>query len=117
MIKNNYPEAYKLFEEVVVKRNGSEREKKSLDKKWRQASFDIIKLNIDELFEIEDIKIELPDYAPIFEDKYCDICGEKIMSEKAVKIDDQIMCKSCANTDYMQLDGSGLRYCKGGDCN
>lgn len=108
-IKNEYPEAAKLFQKVIGERKGSRREKNQLKKEWQKIAFEIVKADIDKYFQIEeDVEIEIPDYAPIFADENCSKCGEKLMAAKAVKKDDVIFCRDCAENKYYQLDGSGI---------
>ncbi|RQD69602.1 MAG: tRNA (N6-threonylcarbamoyladenosine(37)-N6)-methyltransferase TrmO [Halanaerobium sp. MSAO_Bac5] len=108
-LEKDYAEAKNLFEKVVARREGSRAEEKELKELWQKIAFEIIEEDIKKYFKIEkDIEIEIPDYAPIFEDKYCQECGEKIMAVKAVEKEAHDYCKKCAQAEYMQLDGSGL---------
>ena len=108
-LEKDYPAAKELFEKVVARREGSRAEEKELKELWQKIAFEIIEEEPAKYFKIEeDIEIDIPDYAPIFEDKYCSQCKEKIMAAKAVEKEEKIYCKSCAQAEYMQLDGSGL---------
>lgn len=108
-IAEDYPEAAKLFKKVVAERNGSEEEAEEMKKLWQEIAFSIIEEKPEKYFKIEkNIEIELPDYAPIFEDEYCSSCGEKLMAAKALEKNDKILCRDCANSSYFQLDGSGI---------
>ena len=108
IIDDNYPEASQLFDKVIAKREGTEAEERRLNKKWQQIAFELLDYPIEELFKIEEVEIELPDYAPIKEDKFCSECGEKIMAGKEVSIEGQNYCVPCMESTYMQLDGRGL---------
>jgi len=108
LIDDNYPEASQLFDKVIAKREGTEAEERRLNKKWQQIAFELLDYSIKDLFKIEEVEIELPDYAPIKEDKFCSECGEKIMEGKEVSIDDQDYCVLCMENTYLQLDGRGL---------
>ena len=108
-IKREYPEAAELFEKVIAERNGSSKEEKKMKEIWQQIAFEIIEADTEKYFKIEEnIEIELPDYAPIFADQCCSSCGEKLMEAKAVKKEDKIFCRDCAQSRYYQLDGSGI---------
>lgn len=105
-VTKEYPEADKLFRKVIAERKGSKKEQKKL---WQEIAFEIIEADADKYFKIEEnVEIEMPDYAPIFEDRHCAVCGEKLMAAKAVKKDDKILCKRCAGSSYYQLNGSGI---------
>lgn len=108
-IAEQYPEAEKLFKKVVADRNGSKEEAEELKKLWQETAFSIIEDEIDKYFKIEEnIELDIPDYAPIFADEYCSRCGEKLMAVKAVEEDKDILCRSCAQKSYYQLDGRGI---------
>ena len=109
-IEENYPEDRKLFQKVVKERNGTEEEEELLKKRWKEIGFEMISLSVKDLFDIEMVDSpDLPDYAPIYEDGYCDQCGEKFMSPKGVERGGSNLCRDCANENYLQLDGSGLK--------
>jgi len=109
LIKREYPAAAELFEKVIAERKGSKKEQQKMKELWQEIAFDLVEGDINKYFEIEEnIEIELPDYAPIFEDQQCSKCGEKLMAAKAVKKEDKILCKDCAESCYYQLDGSGI---------
>jgi formylmethanofuran dehydrogenase subunit E len=108
-ISREYPEADKLFQKVVAEREGSKKEKEKMKNMWQEIAFEIIEDDAAKYFKIEEnIKLELPDYAPIFDDEYCSRCGEKLMAAKAVKKNNNIFCRDCAEDNYYQLDGSGI---------
>lgn len=103
-----YSEAEELFEKVIVNRAGTEEDKQRINQLWTEIAFDLIKQPVDQLFDIEEVDFNLPEYAPIFEDAFCNDCGEKIMAPKAVSQDDKDLCIPCADAEYLQLDGRGL---------
>ncbi|PUU89946.1 tRNA (N6-threonylcarbamoyladenosine(37)-N6)-methyltransferase TrmO [Halanaerobium sp.] len=108
-IEREYPKAAELFKKVIADRNGSQAEEKKMKEVWQEIAFEIIEADIDKFFKIEEnLKIELPDYAPIFADAECSKCGEKLMAAKAVQKDDKVLCRECAESSYYQLDGSGI---------
>ena len=108
-IEREYPEAAKLFKKVIAERRGSKKEQKKMKELWQQIAFEIIEAEPKKYFKIEEnAEIELPDYAPIFDNAECSKCGEKLMAVKAVQKDDRILCRDCAQSKYYQLDGSGI---------
>lgn len=113
-LEEEYPEARELFEKVVEERNGTEEEERRLKENWREVGFDLVTRPAKDLFDIERIDSpDLPDYAPIFEDEFCEECGEKFMAPKGIEKDNQCLCRDCAGEGYLQLDGSGLRVLEG----
>lgn len=114
LLEEEYPEAGELFEKVVKERNGTEEEERRLKESWREVGFDLVTRSAKDLFDIDRIDSpDLPDYAPIYEDEYCDSCEEKLMAPKGVEKDGQCLCRNCAGEGYLQLDGSGLRKING----
>lgn len=110
LIEEEYPEARKLFEKVVKERDGTEEEEREMKKKWREIGFDLVDRSAEELFKTEKLESpEIPEYAPIYEDGYCERCGEKFMAPKGVEQNGESLCRECASQGYLQLDGSGLR--------
>ena len=108
-VEQKYPEAAKLFKKVIAERKGTKKEQEKMKELWQEIAFEIIEADIKEYFKIEEnIEIELPDYAPIFEDQNCSKCGENLMASKAVQKVDEVLCRNCAESKYYQLDGSGI---------
>lgn len=109
LIDDRFPEAAELFEKVVKRREGDEKDKESLSEAWKSVAFNLVSLPNEELFKIErDKDVELPDYAPIFDDAVCQDCGEKLMAPKSVKINGETFCRACAESSFFQLDGKGI---------
>lgn len=110
LIEEEYPEARKLFDKVVKEREGTEEEEREMKKRWREIGFDLVGRSVEELFKVERLESpEMPEYAPIYEDGYCESCGEKFMAPKGVEQNGKSLCRECASQGYLQLDGSGLR--------
>lgn len=113
LIEEEYPEARELFDKVVKARNGTEAEERRMKERWQEIGFDLVEREPEELFKIEEIALpEIPDYAPIYEDGYCESCGEKFMAPKGVERNGKTLCRECAGEGFLQLDGSGLKEMK-----
>ena len=109
-IERDYPEAQNLFDRVVAERNGTPEERERLSEAWAEVAFDLIDRPITDLCDVEtNVQVDLPEYAPIFEDVVCASCGEQVMAPKAVERDGQTLCRACADAPFHQLDGRGLR--------
>jgi len=114
LIEEEYPEDQKLFDRVIKERNGTEEEERRMKERWRKIGFDLVEREPEELFKIDEIgSPEIPDYAPIYEDDYCESCGEKFMAPKGAEKEGETLCRECAGEGYLQLDGSGLRRIEG----
>ncbi len=104
-IKGKNKELSELFEKIVTKRDkSSKEEKEKLMQLMRKASFSLIKIKPEEIFNIEEKEITLPEYAPIHESIQCKECGENTMSTRAK--DD--LCLECSGKKYFELNGHGI---------
>ncbi|MBN2547382.1 MAG: tRNA (N6-threonylcarbamoyladenosine(37)-N6)-methyltransferase TrmO [Spirochaetes bacterium] len=110
--KEKYPEYQKYFDMAVVQQNRDENVMNEFKKLAKEVSFDLLKWEINDIFKIDDVKLKLPDYAPIKEALYCAICGEQIMKSKETYEENKVYCKPCKNKEYFQIDGSGVSVCK-----
>ncbi|MFW6437091.1 MAG: tRNA (N6-threonylcarbamoyladenosine(37)-N6)-methyltransferase TrmO [Halococcoides sp.] len=108
-IEQEYPEASALFDRVVAEREGTPEERERLDELWADVAFDLIERPIHGLCDVETgVSVDLPEYAPIFEDAICADCGERVMAPKTSERDGETYCRGCANAPFRQLDGRGL---------
>jgi formylmethanofuran dehydrogenase subunit E len=108
VMKERSPEATELFERVVVKRSGSEADKKRLSKLWKELSFSVLRLPDGEVFDIRRVTVDVPTYARIFASVKCSVCGENIMEPRAKVKDGKIVCIPCSGQEYYQLAGDGI---------
>ena len=110
LIEEEYPEDQELFDKVIKERNGTEEEERRMKERWQEIGFDLVGRKPEDLFKIEKIESpEIPDYAPIYDNGYCENCGEKFMASKGVERNGKTLCRKCAGEGFLQLDGSGLK--------
>ncbi|AET64171.1 Putative Tungsten formylmethanofuran dehydrogenase, subunit E [Methanothrix harundinacea 6Ac] len=103
------PEFYPLMEKVIKDRAGDKKDAASFRETGREAAFALIELPFEELFAIETVRPDLPDYAPITESVICPGCGEMIMATKVIaEGDGRGLCFSCAGGEYRQVEGRGI---------
>lgn len=95
-------EALKLFEKVIVRRQGSEEDYKRLSTLWERLGWKMLEIPKEE-FKIEGVKVEPIERAPIFESLKCKKCGELVM---ATRIKDGL-CLKCAG-EYYAVVGRGI---------
>ena len=108
VMEKRSPEAAELFERVVVKRSGSEADKKRLTKLWTELSFSVLRLPDEEVFDIKRVTVDVPTYARIFASVKCSVCGENIMEPRARVKDGKLVCIPCSGQEYYQLAGDGI---------
>jgi len=104
-LNERYPDAAKLFDKVVKRREQDKIAQKKLQKVWKEISFDILNFTEKELFEVKDVSLKIPDYAPIFENVTCSVCGEKLMQSKARERAGKIFCLPCSHEGLLKKCG------------
>ncbi|MGC9367657.1 MAG: FmdE family protein [bacterium] len=107
--EEEYPEAYQLFDKLVVKREpGTPEEYGRFMESFAQMSVEALNVPVNKIFNIFDLKIEIPAYAPIFDTVKCEVCGENLMKTRAVEKDGKFKCIPCSNSSFYELNGSGI---------
>ena len=113
--EKEYPEAYKLFDKIVAKREkATPEEHKRLMQLFAEKVTEELDISADEMFITKRLKIIVPKYAPIFDSVRCSICGENIMKTRAVTENGEYLCIPCSNRGCYQMDGSGISMKEGG---
>ncbi len=109
-IMEKYPEASALFEKIVARREeATEEEHMRMRQLYTEMGFELLEVPEDEMFIIERKKIKVPDYAPIFTSERCSFCGEKVMASRIKERDGKPACIPCANADYYEMNGAGIK--------
>ncbi len=107
--EKEYPEAYELWNKIVVKREKAEPEEyMKMMMLFYEMTINELNKSEDEMFRIKRMKIKLPDYAPIFATVRCSICGENIMETRSRIKDGKPVCMDCAEEEQYVLDGRGI---------
>ena len=99
------PEFYPLMEKVIRNRAGSKAEEKQFKERGREAAFALIHLDFEEILSTNWVRCDLPGYAPIVNSAICPVCGEQLMSTKAARNGECLMCSS---GEYFQVEGQGI---------
>ncbi len=102
-----HPYFSQKYKEVVGEQKRENKNIEDFKKLGIEAAFSILKLDFNKIFKVENIKVELPEYAPSHPSIFCDRCGENIMETRIIK-SDKNRCMECSNSEYFQLDGSGI---------
>jgi tRNA-Thr(GGU) m(6)t(6)A37 methyltransferase TsaA len=110
LIGKRFPDFNSLFEKVVVGRNHDSGLKKQFRQASLDASFGLLDIPVEEIFEIRKKKIIIPEYAPIEESVVCDKCGEIFMTSRGKYQNGSVVCNSCLDIHHPFLDGYGIHY-------
>ena len=114
-LEEREPQTFELFQKVVVKRQGTEADRRRLDELWRQASFKMLDIPDDELFEVNRVTVDVPAYSRIFASVKCSLCGESVMEPRSRIRDGKPVCIPCSGQEYYQLTGNGMSVIKSMD--
>jgi formylmethanofuran dehydrogenase subunit E len=107
-IEKEYSEADGLWEKIVVKREEATRQEHNrMMELFAEMAFKELKKPADKMFRITRMKINMPEYAPIFNSVICPVCGEK--TYKPVMHNGKLVCMDCAGVNYSFLDGRGIQ--------
>ena len=96
-----------LFEKVIVKRSGTDEDRKLLSERWRELSYKILE-DSGEVFKVEWVEVKPIEKAPIFESVKCDLCGELAMTTRIINISGRNYCLKCAGKPYHAVIGRGI---------
>ena len=102
------PEAMQLFGRVVANREGTEEDRARLMMLWTQASFNLLDVPDNEMLKVENVAVDIPAYAGVFESTQCSICGESVMETRIRMKDGQPVCLPCSGQEYYELTGNGI---------
>jgi len=97
-----------LFENVVKERAGTDEDEARLRELARQRSFDLLERDIEELFTVEQVSVDLPGYAPLYDTVICASCHEPTMATRIVDKNGRRLCLTCADEPYGELTGDGI---------
>jgi formylmethanofuran dehydrogenase subunit E len=103
------PEFFDQFRKVVIEKNHNPEEKAKLRAAGTKASFNVLDLDFEQIFESKEVTVQLPEYAPIHESVVCNSCGENTMATRIVDKEGVQLCLSCNEKDYFILDGHGIK--------
>jgi len=115
LLDEREPEVTRLFQQVVVNRQGTDEEQQRLRKAWRRIAFEMLKIPDEDFFNVQRMTIQVPAYARIFASAKCAICRENVMETRARVKDGKYVCIPCSGQEYNQLTGDGISSARKGN--
>lgn len=106
-------EFFEQFKKVVIEKNHNPEEKAKLRSAGSKASFNLLNLEFNKIFNWKEVNVQLPQYAPIHESILCNTCGENTMATRIVAKEGMQQCLSCNQNNYYFLDGHGIKCMDG----
>jgi formylmethanofuran dehydrogenase subunit E len=107
LLQDTRPEA-QSFVKLVNERKATPEEEDRIMELNKEHCYSVLNIPAEQIFNIEQVRVKLPEYSRILGSNICPICGEKYMETKAVNKDGKLVCGSCGGV-YNQLDWSGIR--------
>jgi formylmethanofuran dehydrogenase subunit E len=108
-------EARELFERVVKRREKEIETVRRMQQLWTELSFAVLQKPDEDLFNVYEVPVDLPAYAPIFDNAICQKCGEACMETRAVLVGGKPHCITCAGSDFFIVTGKGIQPVAGSD--
>ncbi|MCK4997324.1 SAM-dependent methyltransferase [Candidatus Pacearchaeota archaeon] len=103
-LSNNSQEFFGLFEKIVKNRQGTDEEKMKFKMLSQKASFDLLGVPFEDVFNVKRVNVEIPKFAPIHDSIICEKCSENTMSTRTKGN----LCLECSGSKIMELNGSGI---------
>lgn len=100
--------ASRVFRDLVNERKSAEGDPIRVSQLQIESAFKLLDVPDKEVFNIRQVKVEIPDYARIYASLKCSVCGENIMEPRARVKAGQPICLTCAGQPYFQLTGEGM---------
>ncbi len=107
-IRASFPDFDEWYHRVVVQQSRDPEEIAAYRKKGIERAFGTLKLDVDRLFDIRQVKANIPDYAPSHESIRCAHCGESVMATRIEVSGDQKLCLTCSGSSVAVLNGNGM---------
>jgi formylmethanofuran dehydrogenase subunit E len=113
VIRDAFPDYRELYQKVVAGQNHDPQLVSEYKKKSQERAFGTLTLPFESLFDTEQVQVDVPIYARIYDSVICSVCGENVMITRTVPIEDQqYTCFHCAGYDYRILTGNGITNIK-----
>ncbi|MFP4365616.1 MAG: TrmO family methyltransferase [Bacteroidales bacterium] len=99
---NNY------FKKVIIEQDRSPRSVKKFKQASYTRAFDTLSEPAGEMFEINYVEVDIPNYAKIDESVVCSTCHESVMKSRTVNKNGSHYCFRCSNHVYSFFNGNGI---------
>ena len=102
-----FPQYKELFTEVINNNNRDPQLMKEFKKAACKSAFAMLDYNFDKLFSIQEVTMNIPRYAKVFDSFICDCCKENTMVSRQQKKNNKQLCPVCSGNIF-QSDGNGI---------
>ncbi len=108
VIREAFPDFHNLYKKVVEDQDHSPEMKAAYRKAALDRAFGTLTLDFSKLFDVQNVTVEVPEYAKIHDSVICSVCKESIMKTRSVKNIDEYLCLPCSGSEFSSLDGNGI---------
>ncbi|MBN2522887.1 MAG: SAM-dependent methyltransferase [Bacteroidales bacterium] len=108
IIQNAYPDYHEYYTKVVTEKNHDPQLTAEYKKIALKRAFGTLSIPFKKLFAVDHIRIEIPEYAPVYESLACSVCHESVMASRTIRQDNMNLCLDCAKTHSNILTGQGI---------
>lgn len=108
VIRKAFPDHQDLYQKIVADQNHDPQLIAEYKRSSLKRAFGTLKIPIEDLFEIKEVVVEIPNYAPVHESIICEICGESTMESRILDKDGKNVCVTCSDYKEKGLDGHGI---------
>jgi len=107
-MKTVHPPFAESYKKVVSSQDHSDEEIASFKKLGIEKAFAILTLDFDKLFNVAEVRMGIPSYAPSHKSIVCDKCGEGVMESRIIEKQGKKMCIPCTGVKGNMLTGNGI---------
>jgi formylmethanofuran dehydrogenase subunit E len=94
---NNIEPNLNSLRKKISSGNATEKDKKMLNELMKQVSEKILEMPTEDIFEVEEVEINLPPKARLFNSLECTECGEGVSEHRSRIKSGKIVCIPCFN--------------------
>ncbi len=110
-LRKAFPEFSDYYQRVVKNNERSDEVIGKFKKLGIQRAFACLSISFEKLFMVEEVVMDIPEYAPSHQSLVCNQCKETTMSSRIRKSENGETCFYCLG-EYYQLDGHGITFIK-----
>ena len=104
-----YPEAYGLWNELVVeKKDGSPEKYARMMKLFHDMTLKDLDISVEQMFQVRKGRFDLPVPSMMYPWVRCARCGENVMESRIRRVRGELMCLECAGEPISTVDSRGI---------
>lgn len=107
-MRQAHPLFTESYKKVVQEQSRAETDTAAFKKHGIEKAFATLELEFDKLFKVEEVTVEIPQYAPSHPGVVCAGCGEQVMATRIVEKPSGSFCIPCAGEKVKTLTGHGI---------